>query len=374
MSWRTATTTLDTSGMYKFQSAWVDTNGRIISFTSGDNLVEKYIANNSLSVAYKKILPPPTFEMFMFDPSYNNNYYSTDGLTWTAVADLNNSPTLTPHFFNGYWWAGAHDSKVYKSSDKINWTAASGVLSGLPAIRYFRSFGNTNIIGFSYDYTQYAYSNDGGSTWAVSSSLDGVVWGATFIPDGRLVITILVDPYPDNKYCEIDTISIPGQAPTSVGWYNADPDAILSNPFWYNGKLHYGIHSEVSSQMRIVYVNSIPSLTFTHSGTLFTEYAYDEAQPKIFILNNFYMLAGTSGDTAILDSAGNNVAPSGLLIFSWGYNTIDQKVYIYSGESGGLYRGRVHSSSDMVNWEDVTAGYTGGPVLEYGTFLIGTRT
>jgi hypothetical protein len=352
-----------------------DSGTRIESFTdNGKNKVEKLLSSDFLNVAYKKILPPPTFQLLMNDASYNHNYTSNDGLIWTQVAHLTNSPVKPPYYYNGYWWLGNNDQKVYKSSDRVNWTAASGVLSSMGAVYNFCSNGQ-NIVGWRPGDNYYAFSTNGGTTWTQQLHSANEITGINFLPDGRMILCEYVDAYPDDNYCLLNVMSAPGVAPTSTGYYYDYPERKITEPFWWNNKLHFSLVDQNNSDKRIVYVDTIPGTTFfSYSGVLLSDYSSNEwIDNRIYCFDKFYILLGTPGDTVIMDNTGALVGPSGLLIFDFIYNSIDQKIYTYSGESGGLYRGRVHSSPSTFTWTDVTDDMVGGPTLEYGTFRIGTR-
>lgn len=80
MNWRTATTTADTSGAIKLQDAYIDEEGRIISFEVGENKVEKWFNSSIPEVIYKRILEQIAY---LFPSDFDGNITTSgDGDSW----------------------------------------------------------------------------------------------------------------------------------------------------------------------------------------------------------------------------------------------------------------------------------------------------
>jgi hypothetical protein len=167
MTYRTASTTYVTSGAHIIQTAYVNDAGKILSFTSGDNKVEKYIANDHTYVGYKKT---PYQYMIELAVSGNTMTQSANGTTFTPLATsgiTSFDASVDGKFFKNAWYVQANSNQICKSTDAgATWT------DKLTTVPQARLYATANSI-YSYEYYTYPFlkrSTDG-ETW---SSIAGI--------------------------------------------------------------------------------------------------------------------------------------------------------------------------------------------------------
>lgn len=149
MTWRTAIETNDTSGFQLFQTAYIDANGNIESFTSGTNRVDKYISNDYLSLKY--ILNVPNNYFYTFRSSSNTDFYkSKDGITYTEVTSDGNLD-----FAHEY--LGKIGSRIY----------VTGFTGGSPKVFYSDDEGTTwsSFNATNYTNSRFVISNNGSAIY-----------------------------------------------------------------------------------------------------------------------------------------------------------------------------------------------------------------
>jgi len=125
-SFRTASTTTETSGSVLFQTAYTDEAGNITSFTAGDVRVDKYWKSSTAEVLYKKIEMP-----LMFMVGYDRSY-KFDGNTFTEVSHANfDTAYKAAVMFKGKYYVIASTYNLYVSTDLTSWTYTGESLSTL---------------------------------------------------------------------------------------------------------------------------------------------------------------------------------------------------------------------------------------------------
>jgi hypothetical protein len=140
-SFRTASTTTDTSGASLFQTAYLNSSGEIISFTSGDNEVQKYYKASSNEVLYKKILKP--IMLFLSSPEAGAPFTATvrnsfDGFDFTTIKtdafSSNKFPLengMSKNFQNAWLalssdYADSSRNRIHRSTDGVTWSTVYG--------------------------------------------------------------------------------------------------------------------------------------------------------------------------------------------------------------------------------------------------------
>jgi hypothetical protein len=184
MSFRTASTTYVTSGaQHLVQSAYVDTNNRITSFTVGDTKVEKWLKNDYSAVGYLKI---PGFIMLGLNANSNAFYKSTDGANFTVTTSTgfasNSNFGANGIFFKNAWYVIGYTGSyvLYKSTDNgANW---SSVLTVNATTKFFAT--STALFAYSQLNAIFKRTTDG-TTWAdvatLSSATGMTLFGNTIV-------------------------------------------------------------------------------------------------------------------------------------------------------------------------------------------------
>lgn len=170
MNFRDATTTFDTSGYSLFQTAYTDNNGRIVSFTSGENRVDKYIANNRLSVGYKKT--PSPFAL-LTSHTYNKVYKTSDALVYTDTSStgIGSFDFLSRGcYYSGNWYlTGKNGSSAWRlfKSNGATPTSWTEVNSNVDSVSIPRVLGS-NLYLFNRATNEIQRSTNGTSWSAVT--------------------------------------------------------------------------------------------------------------------------------------------------------------------------------------------------------------
>lgn len=124
MNWRTATSSVDTSGFHLFQTAYTNENGRIQSFISGTNEVQKWIRDDLSEIRYKLIV---FLERFQIGVESSTSYYQKiDTGSWTTVTTSGLTSTNISSIVklnNGRYIAGINNSVWYSDDEGISWTS-----------------------------------------------------------------------------------------------------------------------------------------------------------------------------------------------------------------------------------------------------------
>lgn len=161
---RTATSTISTSGMFQVATYFTDINGQIVSLTSGENEVRKYVKVSPLDVAYKLIVN----QQFIFKNYYSKSIYtSPDGMNFTEVTGISGLPPYgwnnSEISYNAGKYMMSTDYGVHTSSDNMHtWTTP---ISATGTWNPIQVSGNTLAV-FRTGFSNFMYSNDNGTTWA----------------------------------------------------------------------------------------------------------------------------------------------------------------------------------------------------------------
>lgn len=163
MTFRDAQTTTDvsTGGFALFQTAYIDSNGNITSFTTGDvdNEVKKYFSASLAEVKYKRSASP----LFFLVGDTESYLWNGSTLTAHSHASLGTSFRHAIIFKNEYYVIkGGYDGQLWKSSDLETWTD-TGVTYALS----LATDGNILAIAVAGNFIR--YTTDGVNTTMMSS-------------------------------------------------------------------------------------------------------------------------------------------------------------------------------------------------------------
>jgi hypothetical protein len=185
-SFRTATTTADTSGASFFQRAFLDESGAIVSFDGsvGKLEVEKYWNPTALEVIYQKIIR----KIFAVEISTTNLYESQDAKEYRSIESSGlgfYGIPAPPQKAGSRYFVAAQDGYafyIYYSDDFANWTKKEEI-GGLTS---FSAYGS-NIVALSDNLGKIKYSSDSGATWTESGTIGASVYvGCMMFSNGKV--------------------------------------------------------------------------------------------------------------------------------------------------------------------------------------------
>lgn len=358
MTWRTATSTFDTSGYSAFQSAWVDADtGRITSFNDdGNQQVIKYLKNDFTSVGYKKIISP---YMYLTKSNYpsNDDIFSTNTKAFTEVTA---SGIASDHSFMPYSKGSIFKGKLYANAIKLSWglgyiyrSTDNGASFTKVCDGYFGNEDGQYVQ--TENYLWYAGFDESGVLPLLRSS-DGLTWTATgYIfsgPSPNRIIEIegkIVMIFYESQGLYVSSDNGATFDYYAIGEYYGSTTKILHMEKRLNkiylllDHLNYGSHTLISA-----YIDSVPASQDWIYNSVNISYDYSETPPTIttrFASNNTssvlifedasYVKAYSFPNLSeiVSDTLGNNLSPFliGDEIFILKNNGTTNTVYNFSG-------------------------------------------
>jgi hypothetical protein len=237
-SWRTATTSANISGASLFQTAFTNSAGEIVSFSSGDNEIRKYWKPSSSEVIYKKIIAPLLFSGGTSILSSDDGYNFT---THTVAIGSANTPAA-PRKIGNKWFTTAFDfgdTKLYSSSDLSTWTEAK-----TNCANSFGGSGNTIVVKSTTSLSEhYHYSTDGGATWNESGNLGFTISQVAYFGGKIIVLFMETDEFSPYKIGKVkileDFDDTTGTDFTIIDSEFTYDEMFANSPVESNGKLFF---------------------------------------------------------------------------------------------------------------------------------------
>lgn len=181
--WRNYSTTYDTSGSSLVQTAYLDENGRIISFDSGSTQVEKYYKTDQ--IGYKKVL---SLIAMIADTADRATKVSSDGFNFTSTGGgFDGAVTMQGGnegiYWNGMWFMNQYNGGYhsYRSDDNgVTWNDLGVTSAG---VKYYAT--PTALYMYHYTSSNYFKRSTDGINW---TSPTGCGWASGFAKLGSALI------------------------------------------------------------------------------------------------------------------------------------------------------------------------------------------
>lgn len=332
MTWRTAQTTTDitTGGFVHYQTAYIDSNGNITSFTSGnvDDEIKKYFSPALQEIKYKRSASP------LFFLVGNTASYLWDGssLTEHTHASLGTSFRHAMIFKNEYYVIKG-DGTLWKSSNLDTWTD-TGVTYAISLAT------NGNILAVALQGTSIKYSTDG-TTFTVMNS-----WITTpYIVNSIRYLNnqwIAVGAYPESgDFTFRPWVSY--STNISAGW------AETLNP--YTGTYDTGILDVAWSGSNYLYYVAIASYNAYLYTYIVPGYDLGYGESANYTTNVGYYTTDRSNNVLVATNDGTIVSPIQPYQYMLGLNDYDINDYVYfpgTDRNNDSYFVAVSGSSYMI--------------------------
>jgi len=314
MSWREAVETSDTSGFQLFQTAYIDANGNIESFSSGTNRVDKYISNDYLSLKY--VLNVPYSYYYAFRSAVTNDWYkSKSGSSYDMVTKTAFVPSEYLGKIGNRIYVTGYDAPTWKIfySDDEGTTWSSFASTGLTLARIIVANTGTDIFVAEYDGQLFKIN---GTTWTqitipTSLVLTTVCW------DGTRLIIGGID---GNTYVrEIHYSTNGGSSWTQVGTDNLDESIYYISDVKYKDGVYYAIMCDTSTN----FIYTCTDITNPTWSSVTGAFGYN-SNPDGKILA---IIAPDKILTSILETSGTYVYHSARLYYWNGTNNLQLSTY-----------------------------------------------
>lgn len=313
-SWRNSSETPPTSSFSLFQTAYVDANGNIESFTSGTTEVKKYISNDFTSLYYYRNVPYNYFYSFR-SAVVNDWYKSKNSTTYDTVTRTAFVPSDYLGKIGNRMYVTGYDAPTWKIfySDDEGTTWSSFASTGLTLARIIVANTGTDIFVAEYDGQLFKLN---GTSWTqitlpTSLVLTTVCW------DGTRLIIGGID---GNTYVrEIHYSTNGGTSWTQVGTDNLDESIYYISDVKYKDGVYYAIMCDTSTN----FIYTCTDITNPTWSSVTGAFGYN-SNPDGKILA---IVAPNKILTSILETSGTYVYHSARLYYWNGTNNLQLSTY-----------------------------------------------